>query len=276
MQTEIKKGNGIEDLFRGFAAGKPEEEKLIKVVGESAFKRLMAQYIGFIGFRDYEGEPPIRLITSLMLDSLTPEQINAFLQTTSRYEQYKGYCWGTGRFISAMVQKSYDAGHNRFHLNTTALQEINLLYNQLKGRPDEPIQVTHTGNIGEHCGDKACYLIIDIRGDTGDACGVEVYNSMFNIRGNTGDWYGSKSNFSTFNITGDTGDQCGDLSGKSTFNITGDTGLRCGQASINSTFKTPNRKTLEKMLKDVSKYNRVIFINPDGTEEIVRDYANKS
>jgi len=47
-----------------------------------------------------------------------------------------------------------------------------------------------------------------------------------------------------------------------------------GDFSRNSTFMTPNELWIEVMLRNVPKGNRIILMRPDGTEEIVRDYAD--
>jgi len=146
-----------------------------------------------------------------------------------------------------------------------------------------------TGNTGDSCGERSVYSIYNISGNTGNACGGKVKYARYQITGNTGTHFGYDAKRSTFNITGNTGDMCGGSSNKSVFAITGNTGIRCGWNSFRSNylikgnigeecgfetsklvFRTPNEQTLQKMLKDVPKKNRVIFIHPDGTEEIIR------
>ena len=192
--VEIKKGKGIEGLFEGFAVGKPEEEKPIEVV-EGVFQELMGEYERFLetecdSWNDFQVE--LNKIT----ETVTPADITAFLQTTIKHEQHNEYCWRTGLFISKLMQNSYEAGHNDFILNTTALKEIHNLGCDLTGTEERLIKLT--------------------------------------IIGNTGDW--------------------------------------CGWGSRNLSYKTPNKKTLDKMLKNVKKGNRIIFVHPDGSEEIMRRY----
>ena len=227
--VEIKKGKGIEGLFEGFAAGKPEEEKKIEVV-EGVFQGLMERYERILEMKYAERKNQLDKIT----DILTPAEINTFLQMTIRHEQHEEYCLTTREIISELIQKSYDAGHNDFMLDTTALKEIYYIGSNLEGTEERPIEITITGN--------------------------------------TGDWCGCLSKHLTYKITGNTGGECGYGSKNSTFEISGNTGEGCGKYSTFSTYKTPNRKTLQKMLKDVPKGNRIVFIHPDGSEEVMRDY----
>ena len=54
METtvDIKKGKGIEGLLRGFAAGKPEEVKLIEVATNTDIETLLGRYKAFLGVGD--------------------------------------------------------------------------------------------------------------------------------------------------------------------------------------------------------------------------------
>ena len=234
MRTaEIKKGKGIEDLFKGFTPVKPEEEKDIEVA-EGRFQGLMEKYERYL---DLEYSPKNDLWPELneITDILTPADINTFLQLTIQHEQHKKYCVRTGRVILKLIQNSYDAGHNNFTFDTTALKEIDDFGSDLEGTEERPIEITITGN--------------------------------------TGDWCGCLSKHLTYKITGNTGEGCGRESKNSTFEISGNTGEGCGKYSTFSTFKTSNRKTLEKMLEDKSR-NRIIFIHPDGREQVIKDFHN--
>ena len=209
--AQIKKGKGIEGLFEGFTAGKPEEEKPIEVA-EGRFQELREKYEKFLDakitpWNDMDDER--RKITDLLM----PEDINKFLQITIQYEQHRQYCWRTGYFISRLVQNSYTAGHNEFILDTTALKEIDYLGSRLEGTKERPIELT--------------------------------------IKGNAGSNFGFWSKDATFNIIGNARDYC-------------------GWGVENSTFKITNRETLKRLLNYVPKSNRVIYIHPNGAEEVIR------
>jgi len=224
MQTEIRKGKGIEGLVK---AGQVEEARRIST--ESGhFEELEELYKRELDFKA-EGHSSRPILTQI----LTPEQVNTFLQTTVKYEKHKNYTDSTGLFISRLIQNSYDHGYNSFTLDTTALKEIDTI-GYIKGTPRNPIEITIIGNTGNVCGYRTKYI--------------------------------------TFNITGNIGHNCGFESRNSTFNITGNVGSLCGILSKDSTYKTSNKKTLDRMLKDVNEGNRIIFIHPNGTEEIKRDY----
>jgi len=165
---------------------------------------------------------------------LTPDQINTFLQQTIPYENHPKYPDNTGRFITQLIQNSYIAGMNDFTLNTTALKELHRAVYRIKGPQTKPLKLTIIGNAGA-------------------LFGFESINLLVNITGNSGSALGGHSSESTFNIQG--------LAGRG-----------CGEMAFHSTFKTPNETSLQQMLKSVPDSNRVIFIHPDGTEEIKRDY----
>ena len=337
--AEIKKGKGIDDLFRGFDAEKPEEEKPIEVVGADRFKALTAAYERLL---EVETIPEADEEMEKMTLVLTPNDINAFLQTIFRYEQNIKYSWRTGELISKLIQNSYNAGYNDFNLSTVNLKKIHDVGIELKGRKEQPIRITVIGNTGDHCGIRSKNLIYHIQGNTGDnyghrsedsiftvqgntsnTCGWGAKNSTFNIQGNTGnscgassenltvhiqgsagtvcgyqsidstyniqgstaDRCGFRSVNSAFCIKGDTGSDCGSVSRKSIFKIQGKIGDKCGNDAEHSIFKTSNKETLEKMLEYVPERivifpgvrtyksgNRVVFIHPDGREEVMRDY----
>ena len=254
--ADIKKGNGIEDLFRGFAAGKPEEVKEVEVA-EGRFQMLLEKYRSIL---DVECDPLEALFwTELnkITDTLTPTDINKFLQTTIQHEQHKEYHWRTGRLILRLIQNSYNAGHNDFAFDTTALEEIGDFGSYLEGTEERPMEIAIKGNIGDWCGWKARHL-------------------TFNIQGSTGDWCGRESISSVFNIQGDAGRNCGKYSLGSTFNITGSIGYNCGDQAHRLTFKTPNKETLREMLRRIPTGNKIIFIRKNGKEKVMRDYANNS
>jgi len=225
MQTEIRKGKGIEGLV-GYTP-KVEEARDIEAT-EHVFSDLYERYVHCLD--DKTPVPEYKTIT----DILTPNQINLFLQQTILYENHPNHSDKTGKFLSQLIQNSYDSGKNNFTLNTTALKETNAIGYKIKGTPTKNIEITITGNTEDTCG-----------------------------------WHSKNT---TFNITGNTGDNCGLSSRHSTFTIRGTVGEFCGLFSDHLTYKTPNKETLDKLLKDALGDHKLIFIHPNGTEEIKRDY----
>jgi len=300
VNAEIRKGKGIESLVR---ASQVEEVREIEA-SKNFFIGLHEIFV-----RGLEMQVPIFEFRSAR-NILTPNQINKFLQNTMTYENHYAYSETTGLFISQLLQNSYDAGINNFTLNTTQLKDIHYLGREIKGTPEKPINITVIGNIGEVLGNRSQYSRFNIEGSAGKNCGNSSQNATYNITGNTEDRCGSESELSQFNITGSTGylcgysstnstykisentkSHCGDHSTNSTFEIKGNAGDECGNSATNSTFKisgeigmssgtlarkttyqTPNKETLTKLLKDVPEGNKIIFIHPNGTKEVKRDY----
>jgi len=279
--TEIQKGKGIEGLV-GYALT-DEDGQITTVSG--IFEELEELYTKKRGL-----ESIWTFMSSLVTQVFTPEQINTFLQTTIQHEDSQIYANWTGRFVTQLIQNSYKHGHNAFILNTTALRELHYLGSDIRCTSKKPIEITIVGNTGTHCGSDSANSIFNITGNTGTHCGYQSTFSTYNIRGNPGKDCGLYSEYSTYNITGNPGNGCGaesenstfDIIGNpgngcgggsknSTFNITGKTGKVIGDDSKNSTYKTANKKTIDKLLKYVPKPNRVIFIRPDGTEEVKRE-----
>ena len=229
--------DGLSDLIRGYTAQKPDERKEIEVVGEHKFSGLFRKNEHCLEIdAKYKLDDPIKAynyINENVKEILTPSEINAFLQTTTVYEDNKRYSRRTGEFISQLIQNSYDAGHNNFVLNTT--KSMSYVGLELEGCPERMIYIYINGDIGTCCGDKASYSSFIINGNLEIGCGLFANNSTFTING-------------TFD--------------QSLF----------GYKATTCSFKTPNKEILDKLLKIISEKegNKFYFINPDGTEELKR------
>ena len=279
---EIKKGSGIDGLLRGCRPDQLDDAKEIEVVREADLGLLTQKYEEFLELE--LNVDNVVGFTKGITEILSPEMIDVFLQSTIRYENHRIYWENTGDFISKLIQNSYNAGHNEFALNTQTL-EIGYLGTRLEGTKERPIRITITRDVGLGCGLYSKNSIFNIQGNAGEYCGWASENSTYNVQGNTERSCGLYSENSTFNIQGNTDDNCGESSKNSTFNIEGNAGFGCGLDAKNSTFRTPNKENLKKMIRDVPKTwedpktkevdlsgNRVVFISPDGTEEVMRDY----
>ena len=259
--SQIKKGKGIEGLVEGFE-GKPEEERQIELASSADMDRVVKQYGVFLGITkaDTSVESPStagrfdKIRTAQMcVEVLSPEQIASFMFMTHKFSAHLNYLTQTGQYASQLVQNSYDAGNNGFLLNAGENGDIGDLATWLKGEKERPIEVTIIGDYGAYWGHHSENCILHIRGNAGFSCGKTSVNLIVEIDGNAGP-------------------SCGWFTKGSIFTINGDVGESCGFGSKKSTFKTPNRETLKTMFKEVPEDNRVVFIHPDGTEEIVREY----
>jgi hypothetical protein len=221
MVAEIRKGKkGIEDVVGSYRGQAVEETRRIIAEGDGDIARLLELFMS--GQR-----------IDKIDDVLTPEQINAFLQSTAAYEEDSElFDIHRGAFVSCLIQTSYEAGYNDFHLDTTALRDVRSLGAWVKGAEERPIQITISGNIGHHCGRAAHYMRIHVTGNTGQDFAMDARYSVFTVEG------GVEHN--------------------------------CGLGAEKCTFKTPDKATLVEMLSMVEKGNKVYLIHPDGKEEMFR------
>lgn len=210
------------------------------------------------GFAYYYFQTP-----SDITNVLAPDQINKFLQITLAYKNQVGYHDLTGLFVTKLIQDSHNAGYNNFYLGTSAFKELHWIGAHLKRT-----QLTIKGDVGMHCGSRAKDSIFTITGNVGDCCGVESLGSTFSVAGNVGDRCGTHASRSTFLVVGNVGDNCGHMTWNSTFSITGTIGDECGEYVIGSTFKTPNKRTLKKMILSISPRGDVYYTKGNHERKI--------
>jgi formylmethanofuran dehydrogenase subunit C len=116
-------------------------------------------------------------------------------------------------------------------------------------------------------------------------CGDYALQAKFNIKGNVDELCAYIARSSEFRIEGNAGARLGKDAYGSTITIAGEAGEESGEGAKATTFKTPNRKTLDLLVKNVQKGkdrygrpcsgNEIIFIHEDGTEETVRNYGKR-
>ena len=250
--TEIKKGKGIDGLLRGITPGNLETERKVEVVGENNFSELL----NFYGMALTAGRPPAALYEILEINNiqtvLDPASINAVLQATVQYEACQYYPSQTSSVVNELIRRSYAAGNQKFILNT-------------RGLPDMPGLAS---------------LLVS----------VKERQIMLDVYGNVGPLFGKKSLFSVLNVHGVAGDKLGWAARNTEFSVTEGLGEQSGFYARDCTFKTPNEEVLEKFVESVAPVmyckfndfleetnipsrNRIIFINSDRTEEVVKDYA---
>ncbi|MFH1638032.1 MAG: hypothetical protein ABIB71_06410 [Candidatus Woesearchaeota archaeon] len=242
----------IDDVFSGYSKLEtPEERKEHKVEGSLMFEGFEELVKIYLGLFEIEGLYPFYANEAIINDInevLAPEQINAFLQATAKYDTHRYYDWCTGLLISKLIRNSYNSGYNDFYFNTRSLERIEHLGKSIQGKPKEPIKVTIDGDVGSWCGDSSRYSIFEIKGNAEFCCGGGSY-------------------FSTYIIGGEIEGQCGchpysDYGGK----MENPRGL---------IFKTRNKENLPKIIHSFS-INKIegckaYFINGNGEEELVWD-----
>lgn len=197
---------------------------------------------------------------------LKPEEINQFLQDTREYGvQRFPYYAITDIVVSSLIQKSYKAGYNHFPLDTRTLPVKPGLGSFLRGKKKRPI-------------------VLNISGDVGVGSAGEAQHAILNIEGNVGAAFGFYAKYVEASIKGD---------------IEEENGIGIGGRKL--TFKTSNPRTLKKLEEHVPEMldedfvptrtggfglclrirllkqspatgNRIVFVNPNGTERIVKEY----
>ncbi len=172
LTAQIQKPKGIEELLAGYKPAKAEEEKKIDVADAIDFAELLKRYGQWT--KDYSYEQP-----KCINDVLTPEQINALLQATVKYENIKEYQGKIGLLITKLIQNSYEAGHNNFKLDTTALQDMNRIGYQLRGTKENNIEVAIKGDVGYQLGVQAEHATFSVTGNIKSHCGIDANDSTF-------------------------------------------------------------------------------------------------
>ena len=243
----------------------PDEKKEAKEIDLSGLEGVLESYGSSLKIDEFHLGYHLESIDQI----LTPEKINAFLQTTKIFENDKNYQSYTGKFISKLIQNSYNAGNNNFKLNTKNLKEIHSLGYGLQGIKEKQIKITIEGNTGNWCGEESKHTTFNIKGNTGNWCGWRSKHTTFNIEGNTRNYCGGYSYNSTFNIKENTGDSCGHFSNNTTYNIKGNTGNKCGEFSNNTTYITHKPELYQKLLKQLPTTNKAIL--KDKNDKIIEE-----
>lgn len=230
---EVALHRSVEDILHGYegliSADAAEKQR---TEGElfSGSEKLLRHYEEILGMRTpyiYEIAPKIKPEVVL-----SPEQINLFLQQTIPYENDIYYPTTTGLFLTKLMQDSYDAGNNRFCLNTGAIDtKIGWLGYKLTGRKKEPIEMR-------------------IEGDT--------------------DWcLCSTAEYVNVNVSGEVGSECAN-SARHVSVSAQKIGYKCGRKAKHCNFKAADRESIELMKQSVCWGNRIYFIKPNGSERRTR------
>lgn len=187
--------------------------------------------------------------------TLFPTEINSFLQELNGFENDEepdiNEIVGVGRFISHLVQNSYNFGYNKFFLDVKNLQEIDNLCYKISGTKDNPINVKIIGNVGGECGGDSNYLEMELNGNADRSFAYHAKNSIFIINGDCGSYSGAGLEDSLISFNGKVGDGT-------------------SAEAINSVFKTTNLEALNIIrawVPEGDQGNKVFFIHPNGSEE---------
>ena len=246
---EAKHGTGIEAIIAGMTPTRPDERKIPAT--NSPFPELREQYERL---REKHGSLYLPQIVNLVHNEvrsvLTPTEINIFLQSTVTSEHRDNYADFTGIFISRLIQNSYDDGNNNFSFNLDMLQPIHHLGYQVQGTTKKILKVKIKGIAGDWCGSSVLFSQFSIE-TVKDLCGSDAQHSKFNLK-TAEDLLGyiaRDSQFSTETV-----------------------GNRASYDTFHNQFSTPREETVQRLLHIIPEGNQIIFLHPDGTPKIVRDY----
>lgn len=130
--------------YRGEGVGGHEERK------ELPFEDFAEELKVYESLKPYtRGKENDEFFRQAITSAPDPQKINSLFQALRAHEEiYKGYCQNAGRFISRIIQNSYEAGYNNFTLNnTTAIWDIG---EKLKGTQENPIKITIQDGAGHN------------------------------------------------------------------------------------------------------------------------------
>ncbi len=285
METAISKQKGFDNLVSGYSSGKVEEEREINVV-EDDFSRLLSRLNLLLRLPNTDTKTT---------EALPPTEIDRFLQHASKMKELENYNELVGPFISRVVQNSYYAGHNNFHFETDILANALRTFADLKGYEDNPLKVNLKGdvgdafcpftdciecvvdgNIGSWAYNNAKHGRLELHGNAAEGLGFEAQHTTFEVHGNIEYACFNSTKDSLITLHGSTGLICASDVKDCTFYLYGKIGLTFGRDSRNSTFKTTRKDNLYALQRDVGIENKLIYIHPDGREEIVKDYREGS
>jgi len=256
MELAMKK-KSLEDSVRGHSGGVIESEKEVEVKGESPLIKVVQNFEKFLG-REIPNDIPLELDEEYFEGIpyiLSSNELNAFLQLTPYLIGHENYERHLGYFISKLVNNAFIAGHNNYRIDLIDLPPLDDVCLELRDRDlGYPLIVNVIGNVGSNFGWGTEKCRINFEGNANDAFCASVQNSEIYAQGNIG--------YSAFMEMKD-----------SIVRIEADFQI-LGYNIENCIFKTANEDLLKKILDPkpglvAGGNNGVVYIKPDGTEELV-------
>ncbi len=275
METQIiKKGKAIDHLVSGYSPGKIEEERSMVAEG-GKFYELAQKYVQYVEVFNQGREVD---------DILIPAEIDSFLRGTEFIEVKRKQFFAHPTFISKLIQNSYNAGYNDFHFSTTRSPIYSHLATGVVAKPENPCNITIEGHARSASCRSVRHVNLTVYGDAGTDLAQGAKDSNITVHGNCKSSCGTQTRASSFIINGNVERSCGSYSRGSTFLIGGRIFKEFtehmawdeipGMKARGSTFKTPHLKEL-MTLSLAPAGNRIIYIHPDGREEVARDFGDR-
>ncbi len=233
-EVSITKRKGIDTFVSNYTPEKVEEGKeLILNAGDpEKFKRLLEVYEEML-----PRSPPLSAIKFWRLNSddvLSPQDIDLFLTSTTRYKKNQNYHKFTGIFVSYLLARSSKAGHNDFRLRP--VETIHRLANVISGRQDYHLNLTIKGNVGPDCAYGVNHINLSVEGDILGEFAQRATNSVLTFHGRLMPPVGYDARYCTF--------------------------------------RTTNEDLLRLLKDKIEFGNRIIYIHENGEEEMLMDYVD--
>ncbi len=174
--SEAKRGRGIDELIAQLVPQSVEDKPRITVVPGTA--SLLGQYraMFYAGLtRDdkwlrREELKKIQEYTRDVKSVLSPAEITGFFEQTKDQAEQFHYGAFTGLFLTKLIQNSYNAGYNRFSIDTRwiphdwehRVMEISYLGHRLRGREGNLLRLKVTGSLWKQNAAYAQYLHMNV------------------------------------------------------------------------------------------------------------------
>ncbi|MFA5887160.1 MAG: hypothetical protein WC852_00405 [Candidatus Nanoarchaeia archaeon] len=182
---------------------------------------------------------------------LNPDEINEFLQKTRDFN-FGQCCYNeiTGKYVSKLIQNSFNAG-NHFFVLETGRMNINCLGQNLRGSVQN--------------GNGFCYpmIIVEVIGSIGDNCFTGSCGCYATIHGNVGNNLARCSNHSRLDVRGDAGYGAAEYSVSGLYEFRGS--VKSGfYMAKDCTFRAHNEDALKVLKKSVPAGRSNILQKADG------------
>jgi hypothetical protein len=273
MIAAMRIGKGIDDVLSSITPGEVEEQQQVHVEGDNYFATAAEKYAAFsqTSFPSWEFHKCLEKLRETVSEVLTPTEMQAFLLATTIYDDCERYERKTGVFVSQLLQNSYDAGHNEFVLNTRSLPRgLEFLGYNLRGTEERPIKVEVLGDVGDDCARNTVHLTMTFHDNVRDSCAraSEYFTGTFRVK------VGRDCGYRSAHFNGVFEDfvemYCARESRDFIGVFHGDIECFFARDSVGGTYKTTSEQLLEKLKREISTENTLVYIKTDKTEVVVR------
>ena len=272
--------NGLDKMLEGLNPDHVEEQRKINVETSA----ISAVYEKFQKSAETPHEYHFTAFDSIGLEWLTdvlpPELISQLWQVISSERDDL-----SPHFLNRLIQNSYDAGYNDFVVDVRETSPPQHIGRCLQGTATRKLELAVMGNLGFMNGSNMRYVNYCVDGKVGYSFGYHAQHSSLIVDEAT-NWFGEETTDCTLIARRDGGFLTASRAERATVIIHGEissgtliingqnkaTYCSCGEEAVYSTFKTSNAANLEKLMR-VPENNKIIFIEENGTEKIIRDCA---